>query len=131
MLPPHRGGRSNRNLLDFIERDFARAPVVELCGARRGVVGERLGVFESALVLEVGGDAGRAEGVIADFGLDACRCAGSFGIHPVANIARAWPVLRPFRLAFPLARIWWRLTRPQHEGVVVAIYVGPALLLVR
>jgi len=36
-----------------------------------------------------------------------------------------------FRLAFPLARIWWRLTRPRHEGVVVAVYVGPALLLVR
>jgi len=36
-----------------------------------------------------------------------------------------------FRLGFPLARIWWRLTRSQHEGVVVAVYVGPALLLVR
>ena len=36
-----------------------------------------------------------------------------------------------FCLAFPLARIWWRLTRPRHEGVVVAVYVGPALLLVR
>jgi 8-oxo-dGTP diphosphatase len=36
-----------------------------------------------------------------------------------------------FRLGFPLARIWWRLARPRHEGVVVAIYVGPALLLVR
>jgi hypothetical protein len=36
-----------------------------------------------------------------------------------------------FRLAFPLARIWWRLTRPRHEGVVVAVYVGSALLLVR
>jgi 8-oxo-dGTP diphosphatase len=36
-----------------------------------------------------------------------------------------------FRLGFPLARVWWRLTRPQHEGVVVAVYVGPALLLVR
>jgi 8-oxo-dGTP diphosphatase len=36
-----------------------------------------------------------------------------------------------FRLGFPLARIWWRLTRPRHEGVVVAVYVGPALLLVR
>jgi hypothetical protein len=33
-----------------------------------------------------------------------------------------------FRLGFPLARIWWRLTRPRHEGVVVAVYVGPALL---
>jgi 8-oxo-dGTP diphosphatase len=38
---------------------------------------------------------------------------------------------RAFRLGFPLARIWWRLTRPRHEGVLVAVYVGPALLLVR
>jgi 8-oxo-dGTP diphosphatase len=36
-----------------------------------------------------------------------------------------------FRLAFPLACVWWRLTRPQHEGVAVAVYVGPELLLVR
>jgi len=35
-----------------------------------------------------------------------------------------------FRLGFPLDRIWWRLTRPRHEGVAVAVYVGPALLLV-
>jgi 8-oxo-dGTP diphosphatase len=34
-------------------------------------------------------------------------------------------------LGFPLARSWWRLTRPRHEGAVVAIYVGAALLLVR
>jgi 8-oxo-dGTP diphosphatase len=36
-----------------------------------------------------------------------------------------------FRLGFPLACVWWRLTRPRHEGVVVAVYVGPDLLLVR
>jgi 8-oxo-dGTP diphosphatase len=36
-----------------------------------------------------------------------------------------------FRIAFPLARIWWRLVRSPHEGTVVAVYVGPALLLVR
>jgi len=36
-----------------------------------------------------------------------------------------------FRFGFPLARLWWRLVRPRHEGVVVAVYVGPALLLVR
>jgi ADP-ribose pyrophosphatase YjhB (NUDIX family) len=36
-----------------------------------------------------------------------------------------------FRLGFPLARIWWRLTRARHEGAVVAVYVGSALLLVR
>jgi 8-oxo-dGTP diphosphatase len=36
-----------------------------------------------------------------------------------------------FRLGFPLARIWWRLARQRHEGAMVAVYVGPALLLVR
>ena len=36
-----------------------------------------------------------------------------------------------FRLGFPLARLWWRLTRPRHEGAVVAVNVGPALLVVR
>jgi 8-oxo-dGTP diphosphatase len=36
-----------------------------------------------------------------------------------------------FRLGFPLARIWWRLRRQPHEGALVAVYVGPALLLVR
>src|SRR5215469_10288610 len=36
-----------------------------------------------------------------------------------------------FRVGFPLARIWWRLTRPRHEGVVVTLYVGSELLLVR
>lgn len=36
-----------------------------------------------------------------------------------------------FRLGFPLARIWWQLTRPRHEGVMVTVYVGQALLLVR
>jgi 8-oxo-dGTP diphosphatase len=36
-----------------------------------------------------------------------------------------------FRLGFPLARLWWRMTGQRHEGVVVAVYVGAALLLVR
>ena len=35
------------------------------------------------------------------------------------------------RLAFPLARVWWRLRRPRHEGALVAIYVGQALLLLK
>src|SRR5580700_4247180 len=35
-----------------------------------------------------------------------------------------------FRVGFPLARIWWRLVRPRHEGAVVVVYVGSALLLV-
>jgi 8-oxo-dGTP pyrophosphatase MutT (NUDIX family) len=36
-----------------------------------------------------------------------------------------------FRLGFPLALAWWRLWRPRHEGALVAVHVGPALLLVR
>jgi 8-oxo-dGTP diphosphatase len=36
-----------------------------------------------------------------------------------------------FRVGFPLARRWWRLTRPRHAGVAVVVYVGDALLLVR
>jgi 8-oxo-dGTP pyrophosphatase MutT (NUDIX family) len=36
-----------------------------------------------------------------------------------------------FRTAFPLAVAWWRLRRPRHDGAVVAVYVGAALLLVR
>jgi 8-oxo-dGTP diphosphatase len=36
-----------------------------------------------------------------------------------------------FRAGFPLARLWWRLLRPRHQGAAVAVWVGPALLLVR
>ncbi|WP_277184694.1 NUDIX domain-containing protein [Caballeronia sp. BR00000012568055] len=35
------------------------------------------------------------------------------------------------RLGFPLARAWWHIRRPHHEGALVAIYVGQALLLVK
>ncbi len=41
----------------------------------------------------------------------------------------AWQIA--FRLGFPLARIWWRLWGQRHEGALVAVYVGRALLLVR
>ncbi|CAB3754628.1 NUDIX domain-containing protein [Paraburkholderia solisilvae] len=34
-------------------------------------------------------------------------------------------------LGFRLARAWWRLRRPNHEGALVAIYVGQALLLLK
>ncbi len=36
-----------------------------------------------------------------------------------------------FRIGFPLARIWWRLRPRPHEGALVAVHVGPALLLLR
>jgi 8-oxo-dGTP pyrophosphatase MutT (NUDIX family) len=36
-----------------------------------------------------------------------------------------------YRCGFPLARIWWRLRRRDHQGALVAIHVGQAVLLVR
>jgi 8-oxo-dGTP pyrophosphatase MutT (NUDIX family) len=35
------------------------------------------------------------------------------------------------RVGFRLARVWWHVRRPSHEGALVAIYVGRALLLVK
>jgi 8-oxo-dGTP diphosphatase len=35
------------------------------------------------------------------------------------------------RLAYRLARVWWHVRRPHHEGALVAIYVGQSLLLVK
>jgi len=40
-----------------------------------------------------------------------------------------WRVV--YRCGFPLARLWWGVRRPRHEGALVAIHVGPAVLLVR
>lgn len=55
----------------------------------------------------------------------------------VSGLAQTPPTLRDrawraaFRLGFPLARLWWRLWRAPHEGALVAVHVGAALLLVR
>ncbi|WP_035992016.1 NUDIX domain-containing protein [Paraburkholderia caribensis] len=35
------------------------------------------------------------------------------------------------RLGYRFARVWWQIRRPPHEGALVAIYVGQALLLVK
>ena len=57
--------------LYLIQRDLFLAAVVEHGGAGRFVVGDVLGRFQGAVVLEVSGDTGGAEGVVADAGLDA------------------------------------------------------------
>jgi 8-oxo-dGTP diphosphatase len=49
--------------------------------------------------------------------------------RPASLIDSVWRLV--LRLGFRLARIWWHFRRPQHEGALVAIYVGQALLLVR
>jgi 8-oxo-dGTP diphosphatase len=35
------------------------------------------------------------------------------------------------RVGFTLARVWWRIRRPDHRGALVAIYVGESILLVK
>jgi hypothetical protein len=62
---------SNHDPLDLIERDLIVAPVIEAGGARALMVGHLLRDFELAAVAQVFGDAGGAEGVIADPGQDA------------------------------------------------------------
>jgi len=50
---------------NFLGRKLLAGTVVELGGAGRFMIGKRLGVFERAAVLKIGGDTGRAEGVTA------------------------------------------------------------------
>lgn len=55
--------------------------------------------------------------------------------HPTARRARraavdiAWQVA--YRAGFAVARVWWHLRRPAHQGALVAVRVGDDLLLVR
>ena len=58
-----------------------------------------------------------------------CAMPGSRRAPLPSLLDLAWRTA--FRVGFPLARIWWRLAHLPHEGVAVAVYVGPALLLVR
>jgi 8-oxo-dGTP pyrophosphatase MutT (NUDIX family) len=55
--------------------------------------------------------------------------SGSGKTPPFSLLDLGWRTA--FRLGFPLARFWWRLRRRRHQGALVAIYVGQALLLVR
>lgn len=48
---------------------------------------------------------------------------------PPTHADAAWQIA--YRLGFPLACIWWRLRRRRHQGALVAIHVGPSLLLLR
>jgi len=62
--------KSNRNPLDLVEVHLVATAIVELRGAGRGVVRHGGRVFERAAILEVRGDPGCPEGMIADLGLD-------------------------------------------------------------
>ncbi|ACD18607.1 NUDIX domain-containing protein [Paraburkholderia phytofirmans] len=50
-------------------------------------------------------------------------------VRPAMLIDSVWRMA--LRLGFQFARVWWHLRRPHHEGALVAIYVGQALLLVK
>ena len=66
------------NPLNFIERDFVIAAVVEFGRPRRFMVGDLLRNFQLAAVFQIRRNAGRAEGMIADAGFDAGRfCAAA------------------------------------------------------
>jgi hypothetical protein len=58
---------SNRNPLHFVEAHLVAPAIVELRGAGRGVVRHGGRIFERAAVFQIGRDAGRPEGVIADW----------------------------------------------------------------
>ena len=58
--------RLNRDPLDLIKRDLIAGAIIELRGARAFVRRDGLRVLERPAVLEIGRDAGGAEGMAAD-----------------------------------------------------------------
>jgi hypothetical protein len=76
----------DRNLFDLIQRNLILPPIIEFGGVGRLVIGDLLRGFEGALVLEIGGYAGRTEGMAADPGSDAGGSdAGSCDRRPAAT----------------------------------------------
>ncbi len=49
------------------------------------------------------------------------------GLYSLENFA--WRMI--YRIAFPIARIWWHIGRVPHEGALVVTYVGEKVLLLR
>lgn len=56
----------DQHALHFVQRHVIGPAIVELSGARRAMVRHRRGRLQGATVLQIGGDPGRAETVIAD-----------------------------------------------------------------
>ena len=65
----------NQNPLNLVERHLLGAPIVKLRRARRGMVRHLRGLFKRAAILQVGSDARRAEGVVADARADPAALA--------------------------------------------------------
>src|SRR5258708_32949406 len=64
---------SNRNPLNLVERNLVLSAVIKLGCPRRFMVGDLLSHFQLAAVLQIGRDAGRPEGMIANPRFDAGR----------------------------------------------------------
>lgn len=60
---------SNPDPLIFVQRSFIVAPVVQLSGARGGMVRHLLRILQGAFTFQVIGDSGGAQTVIADVGV--------------------------------------------------------------
>nr|WP_321984878.1 NUDIX hydrolase [uncultured Lichenicoccus sp.] len=54
---------------------------------------------------------------------------GSSRTWRLSLIDLAWRTA--FRIGFPIARLWWWVRRPPHEGALIAVHVGRDLLLLR
>jgi hypothetical protein len=72
---------SNHNLLHLIQRNLVAGAIIKLSRFWRFVVGDLLGVLDGAAVLEVGGNAGGPEGMIANVSGQA-DCLGTPFDHP-------------------------------------------------
>src|ERR1700731_1983289 len=66
-------GASDRDSLYLVERNLVLSAVIKLGCPRRFVISDLLRDFEFSAVLQIGRDAGRAEGMIADPRFDAGR----------------------------------------------------------
>ncbi len=53
----------------------------------------------------------------------------AFVADQASLIDRAWRLA--LLIGFSLARLWWRLRRPQHQGALVAMHVDGQVLLLR
>ena len=42
-----------------------------------------------------------------------------------------WPWRLAYRVGFRLARLWWRLRRPDHDGAMVAVWLDGRVLAVQ
>ncbi|HET6608292.1 MAG TPA: NUDIX domain-containing protein [Rhodopila sp.] len=57
------------------------------------------------------------------------RMRRSESYHRQTYVDLLWQTI--FRLGFPVARAWWRVSRQRHQGALVAVHVDRSLLLLR